>query len=438
MPTPPPSGSPSPDGVLDKWSLWSGETQLRGANVYQRRVYPELDGPDFFGPGPLGPPLVQADFDRLAAMGANYVNLSHPGLYTEKPPYVLDVTVQDNLDRLLAMVAQADMFAVISFRSGPGRSEFTFFGRSVGDWFDESYLNDSIWQDPAAQEAWVEMWRYTANRYRNDPFVVGYDLMVEPNSNSVGGFPVGDPLRIWDPAKFYALYGDTLYDWNQLHPRIGAAIREVDARTPILVGGNGYSGVDWLPYVEPSGDPRTVYMAHQYAPHPYTHPWASSLECAYPGTCDLDGDGQYDDGLDRTWLEDLLSTVSEFKATHGVPVAINEFGVARWAPGGARFLDDEIDLFEREGLNYALWEWSPSWEAYRQNNAFNYRFGPDPDNWADVEANELMVVIQKYWARNTLRPSTVSTSTACPATAFQLCAGGRQATPSLAQRQRVH
>lgn len=33
---------------VDKWALWTGPTQLRGANVYQRCVYPELDGPDFF------------------------------------------------------------------------------------------------------------------------------------------------------------------------------------------------------------------------------------------------------------------------------------------------------------------------------------------------------------------------------------------------------
>ena len=46
---------------FDKWSLWTGETQLRGANIYQRRVYPELDVPTFLGPGPLGPPYAQED-----------------------------------------------------------------------------------------------------------------------------------------------------------------------------------------------------------------------------------------------------------------------------------------------------------------------------------------------------------------------------------------
>ncbi|MFQ6093285.1 MAG: hypothetical protein ACE5OR_11540, partial [bacterium] len=113
----------SAETVVDKWALWNQGTQLRGANIYQRRVYPELDN-GFLGPGPVGPPYSQEDFDRLAELGANYVNISHPGLFTENPPYTLDEDIQDNLDNLLAMIAQADMFAVISFRTGPGRSEF--------------------------------------------------------------------------------------------------------------------------------------------------------------------------------------------------------------------------------------------------------------------------------------------------------------------------
>ena len=125
------------------------------------------------GSGPAGPPVTQQSFDQLAAMGANYVNISHPGVFAETPPFALEPEIQGNLDRLLNMALEADMFAVISFRTGPGRSEFTFFWDEVGDWFDESYLNDSIWQDRAAQDAWVAMGRDTAERYRDHPIVVG-------------------------------------------------------------------------------------------------------------------------------------------------------------------------------------------------------------------------------------------------------------------------
>ena len=160
------------------------------------------------------------------------------------------------------MAHQAGLYAVITFRTGPGRSEFwAFWGEDTtsdpgGGWFSPSYYNNRVWADQAAQDAWVEMWRYTAQRYKDNPIVVGYDLMCEPNSNEVGSFPIGDPLDIWDPEEFYAEYGGTLYDWNQLYPRIVTAIRQVDPHIPILVGGMGYSAVEWLPYMQPTDDPR--------------------------------------------------------------------------------------------------------------------------------------------------------------------------------------
>jgi len=398
---------PTTASGIDKWALWADGTQLRGANIYQRRVYPELDGPEFMGPGPIGPPYTQADFDRLAALGANYVNVSHPGLFSETAPYTLSQDIQNNLDNLLNMIAQADMFAVISFRTGPGRSEFTFLLEDVGDWFDESYLNDQVWKEQAAQDAWVDMWRYTAQRYRGNPIVVGYDLMVEPNSNEVGSDALNDPLDVWGPEEFYAQYGGTLYDWNQLYPRITTAIREVDSDTPILIGGMGYSGVEWLPYLQPTGDSRTVYMVHQYAPHHYTHQepgFLGRLEFTYPGVFDIDWDGE-DDQFDRDWLDDLLSAVDDFAAEHGVPVAVNEFGVVRWVPGAAEFMDDQMDLFEQRGMNYALWMWETSWEPYAEEvDAFNFRHGPDPHTHTDVAGSDLMDVIVGYWGRNTMRP----------------------------------
>lgn len=393
---------------FDKWALWTSGTQLRGANIYQRHVYPELDGTEFMGPGPIGPPYAQKDFDRLAALGANYVNISHPGLFTEKPPYTLDEDVQENLDRLLEMIARADMFAVISFRTGPGRAEFSVCClEDAGDWYTEAYLNDTIWQDKSAQDAWAEMWRYTAQRYKDNPIVVGYDLMVEPNANEVW-------LDLWDPDEFRDEYNGTLYDWNQLYPRITTAIREVDRATPLLIGGMGYSGLEWLPILEPTGDPRTVYTVHQYAPHVYTHQWWEDVAFEYPGTFDTDWDGE-DDRFDQAWLEDLLSAADEFVATHGVPVAVNEFGVARWAPGAARFMDDQIGLFEQRGWNYALWAWEPEWEPWAEEvTSFNFRFGPDPNNHTEI-SNDLMDVIVMYWGHNTVRPSSLNASAPHPA-----------------------
>ena len=46
--------------VQSKWDLWAGgETILRGADIWQALVIPELDGPDLKGSGHVGSPYVR-------------------------------------------------------------------------------------------------------------------------------------------------------------------------------------------------------------------------------------------------------------------------------------------------------------------------------------------------------------------------------------------
>jgi len=394
-PTAPPVEEQRGPGI-DKWSLWADGTQLRGANIWQRVVVPWVDGDEFLGDGHVGPPLVQEDFDRLAALGANYVNISGPGLFTEKPPYVLDEAVQAHLDHLLEMAAQADLFVVITARTGPGRSDFTFYWDESADWGDASLLNDDVWLKQDARDAWIEMWRHTAEHYRDNPVVVGYDLMCEPNGP-------GRLLEIWNGEDFYPAYAGTLYDWNQLYPGIVQAIREVDPDTPILISPMGWGSVRWLPFMEPVDDPRTVYMVHQYEPQEqYTHQPYPVIN-TYPGSFDLNWDGA-PDVFDRAWLDGYLSIIDDFKARSGAPVAVNEFGVMRWAHGAADFMRDSMDLFEQRGMNHAFWAWNPLWPPYSHIDGMNYLRGPDPDNHTDLATNDLIEVITTYWGRNTIYP----------------------------------
>lgn len=381
-----------PGPVTAKFDLWSTGVHLRGANLYQRRVYPELDGEDFLGPGPIGPPYSQADFDDLAALGANYVNLSHPGLYSEAPPYRLDADVQANLDALIDMAEAADLFVVISFRTGPGRSEFAIF--EGHDWFPQDLINNEVWTDQAAQDAWADMWRSTAQRYAGRSVVVGYDLMVEPNGSST-------IFGTFDPEEFYADHRGSLADWNQLYPRISAAIREIDADTPILISAMSYGSLNWLPYLEPTGDERTVYTVHHYEPFSYTHQ-DPAADVAYPGQIETDAGPEE---VNRAWLDALLAPVDAFKADRGAPVAINEFGVTRWSAGAAAYFADQADLFESRGINHAVWLWESSHPPLAEFDDFNFRHGADSDNHQDLES-ALQDAVRASWSRNTDRPST--------------------------------
>lgn len=391
--------------AADKFSLWQNMgangvagVQLRGANIYQRIVYPavdgkEVDGTEFLGPGPVGPPFAQGDFDRLAAAGCNYVNVSHPGIFTQKPPYEVDPELEANLDRLLDMIAQARMYAVICFRSGPGRSEFSIFARQ--DWYPQSLINDAVWTSRAAQDAWLAMWRYTANRYRGNPVVIGYDLMVEPNSGHV-------LYDQFDAAEFHLKYGGSLADWNQLYPRISAAVREVDTTTPILVSAGGYGSIDWLPYLVPTGDNRTIYTVHFYEPVEYTHR-EGSFKITYPGSFDTDHDGEAD-AVNQAWLRGRLQPAVDFSAAFAAPVAITEFGVKRYEPGAVVYLQDVLAVLESMNMNHAIWLWTPAWAAHDETDDFDFRHGQSPRKHADAPGNPLERAVFDAWSMNSLRP----------------------------------
>jgi len=381
--------------ATDSMSLWQDGPHLRGANLWQRIVVPSLDGTEFLGNARVGPPVKQEDFNQLAGLGANLVILSHPGLFTERPPYQLDRPVQANLDRLIDMATRAGLYVVIALRTGPGRSDFTFYRDGAGDWFDPKLLIETVWTSPAAQDGWIRMWQHVATRYRDRPGVVGYELMVEPNGADV-------TYDICDPTDFYPRFANALADWNAFYPRIAAAVRHVDSITPILVGPMGWSSIDWLPYLEPIDDPRIVYAVHQYEPQSeYTHQNPDGAH-RYPGRMDLDEDGQ-PEYFDRAWLTERIQSVASFREAYEVPMAVTEYGIKRWIPGAAGFMADQMAQFEHLGMNHALWAFAPRWPPLVEIDAFDFLHGPDPHNHFDTES-DLLDTIQAVWARNRRRP----------------------------------
>ena len=377
-----------------KWSLWSGKTKMRGANIYQRRVYKNLDG-DSFGPGPVGPTYTQKDFNNLAELGANWVQIEHPGLYSEKPPYKLDIGMQTNLDNLLAMAKKANLFVTIGFRTGPGRSEFTFYDENDADWFPKSYRNDNVWKKQTAQTAWADMWKYTANRYKNKQNIVGYNLMIEPNGESRAF-----KNELWEPGEFYPKHKNNLADWNQMYPKLVTSIRQTDKITPILVGHMAYNSIDWLPYLNNVSDPYIVFIAHQYEPYNYTHDGKKNTK--YPGNFSSYGEKI---NLNKNYLENKLNKAKNTANKNNRPLAIDEYGVYRHKNGADKFLDDSLSLMESKNINHAIWVWDSAERIknFPNDDQFNFTHGTNKKNHKYI-SNNLLDIIKKYWAKNTMRP----------------------------------
>jgi aryl-phospho-beta-D-glucosidase BglC (GH1 family) len=335
---------------IDLWN--KGSAVLRGANVYQGRNVFNADVP--FGDGVFS----QSDFDDLKNAGANYVHISHAGLFSEQPPFGVDQAAVENLDRVLGMARSAGLYAGIAFRSGPGRNDLSIVDST------SPQANHNIWTSRAAQDAWVQMVRFAAERYRNDPIVVGLSVMVEPTAYSQHGFI--------DPEAFYQQYGGTIEDVNGLYARATAAIRSVDAATPILLEPEGHGNINWLPFLKVTGDRRTVYTPHDYAPFRFTH----------------DGKGKYPSRKNNpTTLEQYLGIVDAFGQTHGVPVAITEFGARKIAKTAAKYIADRIAIQDAIG-NWAIWTWQPA--GFR-------------DKFSVHNPGKIQNVLKAAWASNCTR-----------------------------------
>ncbi len=346
---------PQPGTEDWKWGLWKGAGCLRGANVWQALVSQKRDGMSR-GAGHVGPPFGDSDFEALRALGASYVQLSVPGLFTETPPYLPDEKVARHLDRLLARIERAGLYAVIGFRTGPGRNESGF------DASERERALNSVWTDEEAQRAWEAMWRFTAERYKNSSVVVGYELLVEPNANAA-------VLDVDDPEAFYPRYEGTLKDWNPMAVRLTDAVRGVDMKVPLLIGAMNYNDIRWLPYLKQTGDPRSVLVLHQYQPHLYTHQ-KKERSFSYPGT--IPGDEGNEIQIDKQWLRALLEPARQLASDRGVPVAVTEWGASRGAPGAAEYIRDSLSLFDEFGWSHAVWMWEPVSHS-DENNIFDFR-----------------------------------------------------------------
>ncbi len=113
------------------------------------------------------------------------------------------------------------------------------------------------------------------------------------------------------------------------------------------------------------------------------------------------------DEFNYDWLDHMLMTVDEFKEEYGVPVGVNEFGLARWVPDGAAYMRDLMALFEARGMNHALWAFNPAWPPFAGNDDFDFLHGPDPTRHSHVVTSDLIEVIRANWSQNTIRPSNV-------------------------------
>ena len=342
---------------IDLWDNTSGP-HLRGAILPQRRVYLDIDGDSFLGQGPVGTPISDRALASLTETGANLALLSHPGIFTETTPYRADPAIEDHLAALVERCTRHGLFSVIGFRTGPGRSEFTFHRDDGDSWFPSSMIDERVWSESEAQSAWCDMWQHTARQFRSNAAIAGYLLMVEPNGSHVVQHS----------------------SWPQMARRIGQAVRVADIETPLLISPESYASVSHENELDMAGLGPVVLAIHDYSPFAYTHADPHSAASF------SEDDARISPPQSERWM-------------------VGEWGVQRWVRNAPQFAALRLQSMEEQGANSAWFNWPSGWRVYDEiENGWNPFFGPDPEATRRIANPPIVDVLRRYWLRNTLRP----------------------------------
>lgn len=194
----------------------------------------------------------KADIDAMAAWGFNSMRLPmHYNLYTlpveeEKVPGQ-NTWLEKGFamtDSLLQWCKANKIYLILDLHAAPGGQ-----GNDLNI-SDRDPAKPSLWDSEANLQKTIALWRKLAERYANEPWIGGYDIINEPN----WGFEDPKDTRGTSEKKNEPL--------RKLMVDITKAIREVDTKHIVIIEGNGF-GNNYRG-VLPVWDNNMVLSFHKY------------------------------------------------------------------------------------------------------------------------------------------------------------------------------
>ena len=185
--------------------------------------------------------FTKRDVDSLSAWGFNSIRLPmHYNLFTlpiEAEPVAGNHTWLgkgfEMVDSLLSWCASNEIYLILDLHAAPGGQGYN---ADISDYDDSK---PSLWESKDNQDKTVAFWRKIAERYKNEPWIGGYDLINETN---------------WD------LPGGTLL--RNLYEEITDSIRATGDRHVLFIEGNWFAN-DFTG-LTPPWDDNMVYSFHKY------------------------------------------------------------------------------------------------------------------------------------------------------------------------------
>lgn len=307
-------------------------------------------------------PPSQSHFDALADYGGEWVRLTwtkwesasgktfligDPSNYTE--------LVQDDVSVLKDVVTRAHnsgLKVVLTPLSLPG----AVWNQHNGDKIDNRLYSDKkYWEQSAA------FWTDLATIFKDNPAIVGYNILNEPTPERPAGYENGTAE---ENMAWYEKQKGTARDLPAFYNHVINTIRTVDPETPIMVDGGFFANPDGFSYFQdPLEDKNVLYAFHMARPWAATSVWniRNGSKLVYPGEMVIWGKTEI---WNAEAVEKTMQQPLDWAKKHGIDrshVVMSEFGCHRLLEWCSIYLEDVMTAADADKLHWAFY-------AFRSDN----------------------------------------------------------------------
>ena len=139
------------------------------------------------------------------------------------------------LDRVISWCRELNLYVILDMHCAPGGQ--------TGDNIDDSYGYPFLFENPEDQQLCISIWEKIALHYKDEPTIIGYDLLNEPIAHYFDKDKLNPHLE-------------------PLYKRMISAIRKIDSQHIVFLG-----GAQWNSNFKVFGAPfdrKSVYTFHKY------------------------------------------------------------------------------------------------------------------------------------------------------------------------------
>lgn len=288
------------------------------------------------------------DFENIKSLGCDVIRLpiNLHAMTDGAPNYTLDPLFLNFLDQVVLWAEALQLHLII----------------------DNHTFDPIVETDPAVGEVLLKVWPQIASRYKDEWKHLYYEVMNEP----------------------HGIINET---WASIQQDVIDAIRAVDTRHYIIVGGTNYNSYNTMADLPLYDDDKIIYTFHFYDPFLFTHQGASWGEpsmvnlAGVPFPYKASAFPQIPNDLKGTWVEGALNNYANdgtiarvkqlldiaiyFKNIHGVPVFCGEFGVYMPNSDNAdrvAWYDTVRRHLEQNDVAWTIWDYKHGFGLFNKNS----------------------------------------------------------------------